>query len=402
MPAGDGSLSAWWRGPALERFLSDLLDDAVTYLRPGRPPMSRHPAADLLAVSDGLDSLDRFSLATTAAEALQLSRIERADRLQEMNTMADWVDEARRCLSSSRTSTGIGFRTSGSTGRPKFVVQEFDALTREIGSLGSMFADRTRIVSVIPAHHIYGFLFTVLLPVRIGVEVLDARAHSPPAVRALARPGDLLVAFPGYWQSLAGGGWPDDIDGASSGGPCPPDVAKAVRCDGLRRLVEVYGSTETGGIAWRDRDNAPFRLLPHVSRDEDEAVRKAVGGAMRRYVLPDLVEWQGPDLLIPLARRDGAVQVGGVNVYPEAVRAVLLSHPGVFDAEVRLMHPVEGERLKAFIVPKQPAGSAEDLRHDLEALVAQRLTPPERPRAFTFGGAVPANPMGKRVDWRIA
>ena len=64
-------------------------------------------------------------------------------------------------------------------------------------------------------------------------------------------------------------------------------------------------------------------------------------------------------------------------------------------------HPAEGERLKAFVVPKHQGGSGDDLRRELEALAAERLTPLEQPRAFTFGAAVPANPMGKRTDWRI-
>jgi 4-coumarate--CoA ligase (photoactive yellow protein activation family) len=318
-----------------------------------------------------------------------------------MTGMADWFAEARRCLASSRSSGGIGFRTSGSTGKAKFVVHDFDLLAQEIASLGSIFPDRARIVSAVPAHHIYGFLFTVLLPIQLGVRVIDARDHAPPTVRALLEPGDLLVAFPGYWQSLTGGSWPGNIDGVSSGGPCPADVAGAVRADGLHRLVEIYGATETGGIGWRDRDGAPFRLLPHVSRDDDESLRKSLRGAVLRYALPDTVAWRGPDLLVPVSRRDGAVQVGGVNVDPEAVRAVLLGHPDVADAAVRLMHPTEGERIKAFIVPKHGAGSHEQLRLDLEARVAERLQPLERPRAFTFGAAVPTNAMGKRVDWRI-
>jgi long-chain acyl-CoA synthetase len=33
------------------------------------------------------------------------------------------------------------------------------------------------------------------------------------------------------------------------------------------------------------------------------------------------------------------VQVGGVNVFPERVRQVLLEHPLVVDAAVRLMRP---------------------------------------------------------------
>jgi acyl-coenzyme A synthetase/AMP-(fatty) acid ligase len=171
--------------------------------------------------------------------------------------------------------------------------------------------------------------------------------------------------------------------------------------DGLHRLVEVYGAAETGGVAWRDRDNTPFRLLPHVMRRDDETVQKSAGSTIRSYTLPDLVTWHGPDLLTPISRRDGAAQVGVVNVYPDVIRAVLLAHPGVADAEVRLMRPTEGERIKAFIVPKEAGSSREQLCCSLEAWVAERLQPPERPRAFTFGAAVPINAMGKRTDWRI-
>ena len=396
------SLSSWWQGPEFPRFLTDLLVDAVKHLRPGIPIAAKGLAADPLFGADGLDldSLERFSLAVTVAEALQFSQIERPERLQEMSRLADWVAEAQRCLSATSNSA-IGFRTSGSTGKPKFIVHEFDVLAQEIESLASIFSDRARIVSVVAAHHIYGFLFTVLLPLRLGVSVVDARAHAPRSVRAIIRPGDLLVAFPSYWQSLAGGGWPRDIDGVTSGAPCPRELAHAIAADGLHRLVEVYGATETGGIGWRDNASAPFRLLAHLTREDEQSVRKSTGGTVRRFALPDYVTWQGPDLLTPLSRKDGALQVGAVNVYPEAVRTVLLAHPGVADAEVRLMRPDEGERFKAFIVAKDAAAPSEPLRRDLEAWVAERLQPLERPRAFTFGTAVPVNAMGKRTDWRI-
>ncbi len=397
----NASLSSWWQGPEFPRFVADLLVDTVAHLRPGRPFNARGPAADLLFGADGLDldSLERFNLAVSVAEALQFPNIERPERLQEMTHMADWVAEARRCL--SKSSSSIGFRTSGSTGRPKFVVHEIDDLAQEIESLGSIFSDRARIVSVVPAHHIYGFLFTVLLPMHLDVEVIDARSHAPYTVRAMVKAGDLLVAFPTYWQLMTGSDWPRDIDGVTSGAPCPTEVANALAEEGLNRLVEVYGSTETGGIAWRDDANAPFRLFPHVARDDERSVRKSTGSTERRHALPDLVTWHGPDLLTPISRRDSAVQVGAVNVYPEVIRAVLLAHPGVADVEVRLMHPSEGERIKAFIVARDTACPIEQLRRDLEAWVAERLQPMERPRAFTFGTAVPANAMGKRTDWPI-
>ncbi len=237
------------------------------------------------------------ALAVAVAEALQLSQIERPERLQEMNCLSDWIAEARRSMSPA--SRSVGFRTSGSTGRARFIVHELDALAQEIESLGSIFSDRARIVSVVPAHHIYGFLFTVLLPMHLGIDVIDARLCAPRTVRSIVEPGDLFVAFPAYWQALAASAWPRDIDGVTSGGPCSTELANAIASDGLRRLVEIYGATETGGIAWRDNANMAFRLLPHVARDGEQSVQKTLGGAVRRYALPDRVAWHGPDLLTP-------------------------------------------------------------------------------------------------------
>jgi 4-coumarate--CoA ligase (photoactive yellow protein activation family) len=398
------SLHAWWQGPEFPRYIADLLLDAIQYLRPGLTFSGGKASLGLLTDASrlDLDSLDRFSLAVTLAEALQFPRIERPERLQEINNLPDWVAEARRCLSTS--SSAIGFRTSGSTGRPKFVVHEFDALAQEIDSLASIFSGRTRILSAVPAHHIYGFLFTVLLPAHLHAEVIDVRAHSPRGVRAIAKPGDLIVAFPSYWRSRTEGAWPEDIAGVSSGAPLSTDAATSIMAGKLNRLVEIYGSTETGGIGWREwRESAaaPFRLFRHLVREDERSVRKSVNGVTRHYPLPDHVTWHGPDLLAPVSRRDGAVQVGGVNVYPESIRAVLLAHPHVADAEVRLMTPDEGERIKAFIVAKDPRVPPPELRLALEAWVNERLQPLERPRAYTFGTAVPVNAMGKKIDWQI-
>ena len=46
------------------------------------------------------------------------------------------------------------------------------------------------------------------------------------------------------------------------------------------------------------------------------------------------------------------MRVAGFNIYPARVREVLLSHPAVADVSVRLMRASEGERLKAFVVPR--------------------------------------------------
>jgi 4-coumarate--CoA ligase len=385
-------LGDWPRGPEFPRFLADLMAAELGRLRPGAlvdPAVFRAGGGDL-----GADSLEQLRLALAVSTALDFSGAQRPDRLQEMRTFDQWLTETRTVL-----ETGGGrvcFKTSGSTGEPRFHPHALETLAQEIAFLATLFGDVARIVTLAPAHHIYGFLFTVLLPQALRCPVLDARAHSPASLAGLLRPKDLVVGFPTTWEAAtqAQAFWPEGVEGATSGAPCPPKVAMTVRRD--RRLVEIYGSTETGGIGWRD-SSSPFRLFPYWTKIDDDHIGKESVAVQ----LPDHVAWQGPDLLTPQRRRDGAVQVAGVNVFPDFVRAVLAAHPDVAEARVRLMRPDEGERLKAFVVPKQLDGDYDALRRNLESWLAQRLSAAQLPRAFTFGDAPPKDTSGKPADWAI-
>ncbi|MBC7941380.1 MAG: 4-coumarate--CoA ligase, partial [Chitinophagaceae bacterium] len=79
---------------------------------------------------------------------------------------------------------------------------------------------------------------------------------------------------------------------------------------------------------------------------------------------------------------------------------VLLDHPQVSDAVVRLMTPEEGSRLKAFVVPA-PDTDPTSLQADLWRWTESRLTAPERPKAFTVGEELPRSVMGKLSDWPL-
>ena len=54
--------------------------------------------------------------------------------------------------------------------------------------------------------------------------------------------------------------WPEDVTGVTSTGPIAAATITALRQRGLARMVEVYGSSETGGVAWRDNPADPLQL----------------------------------------------------------------------------------------------------------------------------------------------
>jgi long-chain acyl-CoA synthetase len=182
----------------------------------------------------------------------------------------------------------------------------------------------------------------------------------------------------------------------SSGAPCPDPTARTLAAGGLR-LLQVYGSSETAGVGWREEAGAPYRLLPYWRRGvQDDTIERGND----RFPLQDRLEWIDAERFVPDGRLDQAVQVGGTNVHPAYVAEVLALHPGVRACVVRPMRPDEGARLKAFVVAGEGAVPAA-LRAELDGWIAERLTPPERPAAFSFGPALPRGPGGKPADWII-
>ena len=165
-------------------------------------------------------------------------------------------------------------------------------------------------------------------------------------------------------------------------------------------MTEIYGSTETAGVGWRTWPDTDFQLMPQwtleSTSDTGETLLRQSSGAQAQVM--DRLAWDGPRRFRVAGRVDGAVQVGGVNVFPEKVAALLRGHPGISQAAVRLMRPDEGGRLKAFVVP-EPGTHSEALRPELEALCLRDLSPEERPKAITFGEGLPRNELGKLQDW---
>lgn len=399
-------LETWWRQrDVLDRFVGDLVEGELARLRPGAVLPSRPWPQDESLVRGRIacDSLELMSLATALAEAVDLYRAGVEDYLLARRTLAQWVEIVAAGL--ERCSGRLAFRTSGSTGTPKTVYHALARLLEEVEALAAIFPGRRRILSAVPAHHIYGFLFTALLPQKLGASVVDVRNHSPAGVRGRLREGDLLVAHPAFWDLFVrtGDTAPADVFGSTSTAPCSSETSRLVVASGLSRLVEIYGCSEASGIGWREAPDVSFQLFAHWQRGLDTAslLHKSEDGETTTAQIPDRLAWTSERQFRVDGRRDAAVQVGGINVFPNAVRAKLLKHPDVCDAAVRLMRPAEGARLKAFVVPNDLTRDLKELRRDLTAWCDNHFSIPERPKAFSFGPTLPSNVLGKPADWSL-
>jgi long-chain acyl-CoA synthetase len=403
----------WWRDtPALQRVVGDLLAGEMASMRPGQGRRTPPWPASLDRRHDlGADSLDLMGLASALETMLHLrhpgtdagASADLAPLLVQTR-LADWVLAARAGL--ERDGSALTFRTSGSSGAPKPCTHALALLWQEVGALAALCGGRRRIVSLVPSHHIYGFLFTVLLPRRLGLEdVCDLRGHAPGALAAQLRPGDLVIGYPDLWRvfGYSGAVLPPDVVGVTSTAPCPPDVARAALGTGLARLVQVYGSSETAGVGWRDEPDGDYTLFSYWAQAEQPGrlARQRPDGTRGVTALQDRLLWTAPGRFRPDGRIDEAVQVGGANVFPGYVADVLKLHPAVLDASVRAMRPDEGQRLKAFVVLHEGITGDAALRAALQDWLGERLSAPECPAAYTFGPGVPRGASGKLADWII-
>jgi long-chain acyl-CoA synthetase len=352
----------------------------------------------------GLDSLGRIDVAARLNQYFHLHEVGIEDYLLIEKTIGRWCAIVSEAL--NLKSERVTFQTSGSTGIAKACTHEIDDIVAEAHELSELLGRPRRIISMVPPHHIYGFIFTALVPQILGAELVDARILSPGRIRAMLAKGDLVVATPHLWRYLATSlpSFPAGVSGSTSTASMPLELAEELQSKGLTCLTEVYGSSETSGIAWRQQPSDAFTLFDAWIVSEDrEAIsrRRSDGSIVAPQPFGDIVIFEGPRKLRPAGRRDGAVQVGGINVFPERVKRVLEEHEHVAEASVRLF-AVAGDtarqRLRAFIAVSGNGDHAA-LEAGLREHASGHLSEAERPVAYSFGEALPRNAMGKLIDW---
>ena len=382
------------RRPDLVRVVRDIFVDELSRSRGSRfDPAEAGGWTETTSVrAEGiaLDSLERFTLASRLNETFLLYESGVEDNLLRARTLGDTVD----IIAAGRKLAGdqLKFYTGGTTGAARILTHEWNDLVAEIRFLADLFPPRKRVIVTVPVHHIYGFLFGVLLPQALDVPAVDAQ-HSLLSGPRRPAPGDLVVSAPFLWKLLQpqAAGWGNDVVGTTSTAPMPADTARSLTTAGLAALYEIYGSSETAGVGWRTNPDEPFTLFPHWSAGDDPAT--LVRGE-RRYQSPDYLTWISPRSFIPRGRRDAVVQVAGKNVdteeLAELIREVV---PEVTDCAVRLGN--DG-RIRALVVP---GSTVVDEQGALPNLVVERLSGKVAdvaiPGQVIVADSLPRTPVGK-------
>lgn len=193
-------------------------------------------------------------------------------------------------------SERLVFFTSGSTGEPKAIAKTLLALTNEVTTLYATFGREIRagvFIASVSHLHIYGLLFRLLLPllvkgsgVRQQIEYPEQLLRAAQALKATggARPL-VFISSPTYLSRLDLC-LPSCLMQAvfSSGGPLSATAAQQARRYFGQLPIEVYGSTETGGIGYRQQASMETAWTPFAGVDLSETED---GATLRSPNMPD-------------------------------------------------------------------------------------------------------------------
>lgn len=311
--------------------------------------------------------------------------------------------------------------TSGSSGQPQAIGKRFYQLAEEVSGLQAMWGDLAAdalTVGTVSHHHIYGLLFRVLWPLAAGrcfdagmTDYLEAlnRQH-------LACENIVLVSSPSHLSRI-----PEQTNWRalrercraifSSGAPLSREASVSA-CKLLgSKPIEVLGSSETGGIAWRQQDarkNVVWQALSgiEIGRDEPSGclkIRSPYLPPMKPgewYLTSDRINLLGGDSFSLQGRADRIAKVEGKRVSLSEMEQRLLAHSWVKAARVIVL---EGKRAEVAAVVVLNAEGSDHLAKlgrrpvngQLQAHLLQQFERPVLPRRWRYPTTLPVDSQGK-------
>lgn len=315
----------------------------------------------------------------------------------------------------------VGLYTSGHTSDPRLWLRARSQLIAEIRLIHQVLhlAERKidAVITFAPPQHIYGFLWSYLLPLLEGLPVyylpVSEPGHSlahltcqqplivtiPPALTLLER----YQPFHQFEQALI-------VYSTAAISEAGLRLAASPQVE----FVEFLGSTETGFVATRPLsagESDPWQLAPDTefapddrqSAADDEmllqvksprlAVDAATGERLSAWQMDDWIQRVDTRHFILKGRRSRLLKVNGVRVNLDAVEACLLRHLPCDELACRpALHPLRGEVYDLYLVASEATPRNTD---EIRRICRQHLNPAHQPRWIKQVDALPRSATGK-------
>lgn len=328
--------------------------------------------------------------------------------------------------------------TGGTTGRSKGVVQTHRGLLASVSQLtaelgGPWQTHPMRVLLVLPFYHVFGVGMLMQSTNQGGHVILIPNPRPLTNLKAAVEKFQptYLPGVPTLFANLLNQDWflaaaKDHLKMCLSGAaPLAPATQARWREATGQPIHELYGMTECGLATCTPLDGGDHTgTIGRVLRNLEARVVDADGSdvpdgqpgqlilrgpqVMKGYLnqpeetaaslrdgwlyTGDIVTRDADGTLRIVDRAKDMVIVSGFNVYPSEIEAVITEHPGVLEcAAIGVPDGEAGERVKAFIVARDPGLTADDIR----AHCRVHLTGYKMPKHIEIVADLPKSPVGK-------
>jgi acyl-CoA synthetase (AMP-forming)/AMP-acid ligase II len=293
--------------------------------------------------------------------------------------------------------------TSGSTGKPESHAWTLSFFRQGAEANAECMMDGlgpgVGIVSTVPPYHMYGFELSIMVPLFKGGTVYSGRPLYPGDIAGALNaiePPRILVPPPVHLRVLKESGieMPPVARVFSATAPLPAPLAGDIENMLGADLREIFGTTETGSIGWRNTAREEcFHLLHGMElTQQDDMSHISAPHISPPFVLSDrLAPAGGGDFRIA-GRSNDIVNIAGKRMSLAGMNAILTGIDGVMDGAFLAPGDDAGgpvNRMTLFVAA--PGLSAEDIRSALR----NRLDNAFIPRRVILVEALPRNAAGK-------
>ena len=313
--------------------------------------------------------------------------------------------------------------TSGSSGYPKAVRKTLRQLDAEVTVLEQTFAKHLphcSVIATVSHQHIYGLLFKILWPLAASRPFLSDLVEYPETLSYYTAlfPKLCLISSPAQLSRLPEAlGFERQIHTPSlifsSGGPLSLEAAQGIRqCYGSLP-IEVYGSTETGGIGYRRQHSAdtPWRAFAPMVLNidpEDNALLLQSPYLEDNQVLrcEDKITLLDKELFRLEGRLDRIVKIEEKRLSLTQMEGLLNSHPWVQQSHLLLLEAPRQQlgavvELSAYGKQQLAIEGKLSINNGLKAHLLSQFERVTLPRRWRYPDTMPMNAQGKLLKQEI-
>ena len=252
-------------------------------------------------------------------------------------------------------------QTSGSSGKSKMIEKTLAQMIKESEYLADElnFSERNTFFSSVSHRHMFGLTFKVFLPLVLGARVIADELNYPEAILGLDLANHVFIASPVLLRTLTQSPTVSALKGlsgiVSAGSPLKKELRGELGriCDA--RIIEIYGSTETGIVAKDCGDG--LRLFGAVNAGLDDRGALNVSSPWCGFFQTNDAASIDEDRLALQGRIDRIVKLNDKRVSLESIEAKLLESGLLADCycaphpkfkRIAALLELNGEGLKKF------------------------------------------------------